>query len=91
MPGDTAAMRVMIEAMCDVSVAGERRNLRRAGALWNKPSIVTVAPRGCAAGSTDRTLPARRRTRVPCAAPVEVASTRLDTEAIEGSASPRNP
>ena len=91
MAGWAAARRAIRSAICDASVAGVLRNFRRAGALWNRPSTRTVVPRGCAAGPLSTTRPVSIRRRRPPLASVEVVSVSRATEAIDGSASPRNP
>jgi hypothetical protein len=78
--------------MCPCSVTSLRRNLRRAGRLKNRSRTSIVVPGGCAAGIISPTLPASTLTLAARSASTcrEVISKR-DTDAIDGSASPRKP
>ncbi|KOF53116.1 hypothetical protein AD428_15785 [Achromobacter sp. DMS1] len=87
--GWASAMRSMASRQCPNSVASERRNLRRAGTASNSWRTSTVVPGGPEAGLTCRLAPSIcqacspsrvREMRVTCA-----------TDAMEASASPRNP
>ncbi len=88
---DSAAF-VTAAATARASASGEDRNLRRAGVLANRPSTRTSVPRGRAAGSSEAPPPYSIRSRTASGLdPSELVSINRATEAIEGSASPRNP
>jgi len=89
--GRVSASSVTTSTAARVSVACARRNLRRAGVLKNSPRTVTVVPRCRAASSTASRLPPVTRSRVATSPSDEVSSSNRDTDAIAGSASPRNP
>ena len=89
--GRVSASSVTASATARVSVAWARRNLRRAGVLKNNARTVTVVPRWRTASSTPSRFPPTRRSRVPVAPSGEVSSSKRDTEAIAGRASPRKP
>ena len=78
--------------MCWYSVLSARRNLRRAGTLKNRSRTSTLVPGGCEAGAGAPSAPSRASTLQACSAPLErEVSDSRDTEAMLGSASPRNP
>ena len=90
--GRASARRRTASSACRSSVRGVRRNLRRAGTLKKRSRTSTTVPAFAAAGSTAETVPPSTRTRAPLSASCgRLASTSLDTEAMLGSASPRNP
>jgi hypothetical protein len=82
---------VTTSLMARLSAAAERRNLARAGTLKNRLRTEMVVPRRRAHPSTPCVWPPLTTTRVPSASRSAVSSTSRDTEAMEGSASPRNP
>src|SRR6266481_5162897 len=74
------------------SVCSERRNFLRAGTLKNRSRTVMDVPGASAASSQRSILPPAISTRAPVASSeARVSSSSRDTEAMEGSASPRNP
>src|SRR5262245_21282630 len=78
--------------MCASSVCSERRNFFRAGTLKNRSRTVIDVPGASAASSQRSILPPAISTTAPVDSVVErVSSNKRETEAIEGSASPRNP
>src|SRR3954471_18894431 len=90
--GRASAMRRKTSSQWPNSVPSVFRNFRRAGVLKYSSSTVTVVPVARAAGSTSASSPPSQRMVLPCAASrarLEIA-TRA-TEAMEASASPRNP
>ncbi len=90
--GFESAAFVTAAATARASASGEARNLRRAGVLAKRLSTSTSVPRGRAAGSSEGAAPYSIRSRTASGLePSEQVSVSRDTEAIEGSASPRNP
>ena len=90
--GFASAARVTAAAAARPSASGEERNFRRAGVRSKRPSTSTSVPRGRAAGSTRGASPCAIVTRMPSAVePSDVVSAKRETEAIDGSASPRKP
>ena len=80
------------EAMCASSVCSVRRNLRRAGTLKNRSRTVMMVPFGSADSSQRKILPPAISTVVPVvSSAARVSSSRRDTEAMDGRASPRKP
>jgi hypothetical protein len=78
--------------MCESSVDSDRRNFLRAGVLKKRSRIVIEVPSGSPASSTRMILPPLISRTVPAASSsARVSRCRRATEAIEGSASPRNP
>ena len=78
--------------MCDNSVDSAFRNFLRAGVLKKRSRTVIEVPNGSPASSTRAIFPPLISTTVPavsCSA--RVSSRSRDTDAIAGSASPRNP
>ena len=78
--------------MCAASVFSPRRNLRRAGVLKNRSRTSTTVPGGTPAGLSATVAPPS----TPISHPESASCSRVrrrnrETEAIEGSASPRNP
>jgi hypothetical protein len=73
-----------------VSLAAERRNLRRAGVLKKRVRTTTVVPRWRTASDTRSRRPPLTLSSVP-ESPSEVVSVRRETDAMAGSASPRKP
>ena len=85
-------MRSSMRTMCWYSVFSVRKNLRRAGTLKNRSRTSTRVPKPCEAGAGALISPSRALTTQACAAvAVRDANDRRETEAILGSASPRNP
>src|SRR5881392_2141992 len=85
-------MRRKSSSQCPNSVASLRRNLRRAGVLKYRSATVTVVPGARAAGSTSPMCGPSARIAAPCGASrVQAVIETRETEAIEASASPRNP
>ena len=74
------------------SVRSVRRNFRRAGVLKNRSRTSTVVPSGCAAGRGSPSSPPSAAMLVAVSSPAvrEVSLSRA-TDAMLGSASPRNP
>ncbi len=90
--GCASAMRRNASSQWPHSVASARRNLRRAGVLKKSSSTVTLVPAASAAGATGDTVPPSTSMRHAWGLPLaRDASASRDTEAIEASASPRNP
>ncbi len=85
------ASPVSTSAMARVSTAALFRNLARAGTLKNRFRTVTVVPRWRAQSSAPMIRPAETRTRVPTPPASAVSRVSRDTDAMDGSASPRNP
>src|SRR5215467_14135190 len=78
--------------MCPSSVVSDFRNLRRAGTEKNRSATLTVVPTGKPAGFTETSLPLENSTRVPSASDgSRDSSSRRETDAMVGSASPRKP
>jgi hypothetical protein len=75
-----------------VSVCLAFRNFRRAGTAWNRSRTLMVVPGAHPMGCRGCTSPPCTRTRTPSTSSARrvVSSNRL-TDAMEGSASPRNP
>ena len=74
------------------SVASARRNFRRAGVLKNRSRTSTTVPGGSPAGRSAVVRPPSTRISQPASASSgRVPSRNRETEAIAGSASPRNP
>ncbi len=88
-----SAMRCTTVSICLYSVVSVRMNLRRAGVLKNRSRTSTVVPRGCATGAavSDRSEPSPCTVQPVSASALQELSCNRDTEAILGSASPRNP
>ena len=73
-------------------MASVRRNLRRAGVLKKSSSTVTLVPAASAAGAIGLTVPPSTSMRHACGLLLaRDASASRDTDAIDASASPRNP
>ncbi len=86
-----SARLVSASVAARVSVLAERRNLARAGTLKNRLRTTTVVP-GCRAQSSTAWMrPPATRMRVPTPPGSAVSSRNRDTDAMDGSASPRNP
>ncbi len=78
--------------MCDNSVDSDFRNFFRAGVLKKRSRTVIEVPEGSPASSTRAIFPPLISTTVPAASSAaRVSSRSRDTDAIDGSASPRNP
>ncbi len=87
-----SAAFVTAAATARASASGEARNLRRAGVLEKRSSTSTSVPRGRAATSSETGPPHSIFSRIASGdVPSEVVSVSVETEAIEGRASPRNP
>ncbi len=77
---------------CASSVAYERRNLRRAGTLQKRSRTSTSVPGGQPAERTSARVPAFTSMRVPSSSSWRrVVSKKRETEAMDGTASPRKP
>ncbi len=74
-----------------LSLAADRKNLRRAGVLKKTARAVTVVPRCRAASLTRSMRPPLTWTSVASPSAMAVTSVKRVTEAMAGSASPRNP
>ena len=78
--------------MCESSVDSAFRNFLRAGVLKKSSRTVIDVPKGNPASSTLKIFPPLISTTVPAASSAARVSRRSrETEAMEGSASPRNP
>ena len=78
--------------MCADSVLSARKNLRRAGMLKNKERASITVPGAHPASRTSRSLPPSTTSSVPATASLSRVTIRnLDTLAMLGTASPRNP
>ena len=78
--------------MCASSVCSDRRNFLRAGTLKNRSRTVMEVPAVNATSSQCSILPPAISMRVPVVSSAErVSSIKRETEAMDGSASPRNP
>ena len=83
--------------MCESSVDSAFRNLFRAGVLKKRSRTVMEVPAGSPASSTRAILPPLISITVPATSSsgpffaAQVSSRSRDTEAIDGSASPRKP
>ena len=74
------------------SVCSDRRNFLRAGTLKNRSRTVMDVPAASAASSQRSILPPAISTSAPVDSSGDrVSSSSRETDAIEGSASPRNP
>jgi hypothetical protein len=74
------------------SATSDLRNLRRAGRLKNRSATSMQVPSLVPISRADAILPPSIRISVPLCAPrARVRRTKCDTDAMLGSASPRNP
>src|SRR6202050_1676792 len=90
--GCASAQCVTSDAMCDNSVDSAFRNFLRAGVLKKRSRTVIEVPNGSPASSTRAIFPPLISTTVPAVScSPRVSSRSRDTDAIAGSASPRNP
>ncbi len=90
--GRASAMRRNTSLQWPNSVASVRRNLRRAGVWKYRSDTCTVVPCARAAGSTGEwSGPSARSRWAFLASAVRDVSASRDTDAIDASASPRNP
>jgi hypothetical protein len=90
--GSARAARASQSAMWPHSVATVFRNLRRAGTLAKRSATSTRVPCGPPAARVSSRRPSRTRISQPSAAPAaRVRRRSVETEAMAGSASPRNP
>jgi len=78
--------------MWAISVCSDRRNFFRAGTLKNRSRTAIAVPPPRAISSQLRILPPAISTLVPvCSSSDRVSSSSRETDAIDGSASPRKP
>ena len=90
--GRDTAIRATTSPTCPASVSALFKNLSRAGRLKNICSTQITVPIGIPQALTSRTLPPSMIISVPSREPSSrVVSEKRETEAIEGSASPRKP
>ena len=92
MPGLTSARRSNSRSMCPSSTESFFRNLRRAGMLKNKFFTIRLLPGVATTGSWLMNLDSDKHSFDPISSPLRIVRNSIcATEAIEGSASPRNP
>ena len=90
--GAAIASRLTASAAASASARSDLRNLSRAGVAAKRSRASTRAPTGAAQGSIALLIRPRPRASSPSARlRVRVRISSRDTEAIEGSASPRKP
>ncbi len=81
----------MLSTMAASSVRSVRRKRRRAGVFMNRSSTSMRVPRRGGAGLICGSPPPSTRTSIPASPAKAVCMRRRDTDAMDGSASPRKP
>ena len=90
--GAAIASRLTMSDMAVASARSDFKNLSRAGVAAKRSRASTRAPSGAAQGSIAPLIPSSTTSFKPVGAPpMRVRISSRDTEAIEGSASPRKP